>query len=54
MRIYGGPDIAEVLNQVIPPHSVGHQEFDLYPTPGDGGAPARAGGCSPRPDTRAA
>jgi peptide/nickel transport system substrate-binding protein len=39
VRIYGGPDIAEVLNQAIPPHSVGHQEFNLYPTPGDGGDP---------------
>ncbi|MFE9099306.1 ABC transporter substrate-binding protein [Actinomadura geliboluensis] len=40
VRIHGGPDIAEVLHQVIPPRSVGHQEFDLYPTPGDAGDPA--------------
>ncbi len=39
VRIYGGPDIAEILNQVIPPNSVGHQRFDLYPTPGGRGDP---------------
>jgi peptide/nickel transport system substrate-binding protein len=36
VRIFGGPDIAEILNQVIPPHSIGHQEFALYPPSGRG------------------
>ncbi|TDD60719.1 ABC transporter substrate-binding protein, partial [Actinomadura rubrisoli] len=39
VQIYGGPDVSEVLNQVIPPRSVGHQPFDLYPTPGNAGDP---------------
>ncbi|MGH8883439.1 MAG: ABC transporter substrate-binding protein, partial [Stackebrandtia sp.] len=32
IQIYGGPDVSEPLNQVIPPRSVGYQQFDLYPT----------------------
>ncbi|MFD0690391.1 ABC transporter substrate-binding protein [Actinomadura fibrosa] len=39
IQIYGGPDVSEVLNQVIPPRSVGHQPFNLYPTPGNAGDP---------------
>ncbi|CNG68233.1 ABC transporter substrate-binding protein [Mycobacterium tuberculosis] len=39
--IYGGPRIAEILNQAVPPHSVGHQAFDLYPTPGHRGDPGK-------------
>ncbi|POM22244.1 Oligopeptide-binding protein OppA precursor [Actinomadura rubteroloni] len=39
VQIYGGPDVSEVLNQVIPPRSVGYQQFNLYPTPGNGGDP---------------
>jgi peptide/nickel transport system substrate-binding protein len=41
VQIYGGPRVSTVLNQVIPPGSVGHQRFNLYPTPGDSGAPAK-------------
>ncbi|MFB4302790.1 ABC transporter substrate-binding protein [Actinomadura sp. NTSP31] len=39
IQIYGGPDVSEVLNQVIPPRSVGYQPFNLYPTPGNAGDP---------------
>jgi peptide/nickel transport system substrate-binding protein len=39
VRIYGGPRVSTVLNQVIPPGSVGHEPFNLYPTPGDSGDP---------------
>ncbi|MDL4777046.1 ABC transporter substrate-binding protein [Actinomadura xylanilytica] len=41
IQIYGGPDVSEPLNQVIPPRSVGHEKFDLYPTSGNGGDPAK-------------
>lgn len=41
IQIYGGPDVSEPLNQVIPPRSVGHQPFNLYPTPNNGGDPAK-------------
>ncbi|MEV4258171.1 ABC transporter substrate-binding protein, partial [Spirillospora sp. NPDC049652] len=39
VQIYGGPDVSEVLNQVIPPRSVGYKTFNLYPTPGNSGDP---------------
>lgn len=39
VQIYGGPDVSTVLNQVIPPRSVGYKQFNLYPTPGDSGDP---------------
>ncbi|MEV5571998.1 ABC transporter substrate-binding protein, partial [Spirillospora sp. NPDC052269] len=39
IQIYGGPDVSNVLNQVIPPRSVGYKPFNLYPTPGDSGDP---------------
>ncbi|MQY08646.1 ABC transporter substrate-binding protein [Actinomadura macrotermitis] len=41
IQIYGGPDVSEVLNQVIPPRSVGYQPFNLYPTPNNSGDPAK-------------
>ncbi|MEU5880801.1 ABC transporter substrate-binding protein [Spirillospora sp. NPDC047279] len=41
IQIYGGPDVSEVLNQVIPPRSVGYEQFNLYPTDGDNGDPAK-------------
>jgi ABC-type dipeptide transport system, periplasmic component len=41
VQIYGGPAVGTVLNQVIPPRSVGHEPFDLYPTPHDSGDPAK-------------
>jgi ABC-type transport system substrate-binding protein len=37
IRLYGGPDVGQALDQVIPPGSVGHEEYDLYPTPGGSG-----------------
>ncbi len=36
-KIYGGPKYNTPLNQVIPPDSVGYQEFNLYPTDNDEG-----------------
>ncbi|MFG2001343.1 ABC transporter substrate-binding protein [Spirillospora sp. NPDC048911] len=41
VKIYGGPDVAEPLSQVIPPGNVGHHGFEPYPTPGNQGDPAR-------------
>jgi peptide/nickel transport system substrate-binding protein len=41
VQIYGGPRVSAVLNQVIPPGSVGHIPFDLYPTPDNSGDPAK-------------
>jgi ABC-type transport system substrate-binding protein len=41
VKIYGGPDIAEPLDQVIPPGNVGYRKYDPYPTPGDAGDPAK-------------
>lgn len=41
IKIYGGPSVSAPLSQVIPPGSVGHQRFNLYPTSGDQGDPAR-------------
>jgi peptide/nickel transport system substrate-binding protein len=37
IRLYGGSDVAQILHQVIPPGSVGHEDFDPYPTPGGSG-----------------
>ncbi|MFC5187373.1 ABC transporter substrate-binding protein [Actinomadura harenae] len=37
IQIYGGPDVSSVLNQVIPPRSVGYKPFNLYPTPDNSG-----------------
>ncbi|MBO2449862.1 ABC transporter substrate-binding protein [Actinomadura barringtoniae] len=41
VKIYGGPDVAEPLNQVIPPGNVGYQKYDTYGTPGDQGDAAK-------------
>lgn len=38
-RIFGGPRLNKVLNQVIPPGNAGHEEFNLYETEGDRGNP---------------
>ncbi len=40
-RIYGGPALNQPLDQVIPPGQNGYQQFDLYPTPGHKGDPAK-------------
>jgi peptide/nickel transport system substrate-binding protein len=40
-KIYGGPDVSQPLDQVIPPGQAGYQKFDAYPTPGDKGDPAK-------------
>ncbi|MGI5169443.1 ABC transporter substrate-binding protein [Spirillospora sp. CA-253888] len=39
VQIYGGPDVSQVLNQVVPPGSVGYQQYDPYPTQGNSGDP---------------
>jgi len=41
IQTYGGPTIGTPLNQVIPPGSLGYQQFNLYPTSGDKGDPAK-------------
>ena len=41
VKIYGGPDVAEPLNQIIPPENVGYQQINPYPTPGNAGDPAK-------------
>jgi peptide/nickel transport system substrate-binding protein len=41
-QVYGGPDVATPLDQVLPPAIVGHRPFDPYPTPGHRGDPDRA------------
>jgi peptide/nickel transport system substrate-binding protein len=41
VQTYGGPSIGTPLNQVIPPGSLGYEQFNLYPTPGDKGDPAK-------------
>jgi peptide/nickel transport system substrate-binding protein len=40
-KIYGGSSLNAPLDQVIPPGSVGYQQFNLYPTPGHRGDPAK-------------
>lgn len=40
-QVYGGPSLNTPLDQVIPPGSVGYKKFDLYPTPGHHGDPAK-------------
>lgn len=40
-RIYGGPKYNTPLNTVIPPDSVGYKDYNLYPTNGSQGDPAK-------------
>jgi peptide/nickel transport system substrate-binding protein len=40
-RVYGGPKYNTPLNTVIPPNSVGFQDYNLYPTNGSQGDPAK-------------
>lgn len=40
-KIYGGPKYNTPLNAVIPPDSLGYKRFDLYPTNGNEGDPAK-------------
>lgn len=40
-KIYGGPKYNTPLNTVIPPDSVGYQNYNLYPTNGSQGDPAK-------------
>jgi ABC-type transport system substrate-binding protein len=41
-QVNGGTILNEPLNQVITPGNVGYQQFDLYPSPGNAGSPAKA------------
>ncbi|RAY14735.1 ABC transporter substrate-binding protein [Actinomadura craniellae] len=41
VKIYGGPEVARPLHTIIPPGNAGHVHYDLYPTPGDAGDPAK-------------
>jgi ABC-type transport system substrate-binding protein len=41
-QVNGGPILNEPLNQIITPGNVGYQQFDLYPSPGNAGDPAKA------------
>lgn len=41
VKIYGGPLIAKPLHTVIPPGNLGHRSYDLYPTDGEKGDPAK-------------
>lgn len=41
IKIYGGPEVARPLHTVIPPGNAGYFEYNLYPTPGDTGDPAK-------------
>jgi peptide/nickel transport system substrate-binding protein len=40
-KIYGGPKYNTPLNTIIPPDSVGYKDYNLYPTPGSQGDPAK-------------
>ncbi|HJP74026.1 MAG TPA: ABC transporter substrate-binding protein [Pseudonocardiaceae bacterium] len=40
-KIYGGPTLNTPLHQVLAPGNVGYQQFNLYPTPGNNGDPAK-------------
>jgi peptide/nickel transport system substrate-binding protein len=40
-RVYGGPKYNTPLNTIIPPDSVGYQDYNLYPTNGSQGDPAK-------------
>lgn len=41
IQTYGGPPLGSALDQVIPPGSLGYQQFDLYPSSGHKGDPAK-------------
>jgi peptide/nickel transport system substrate-binding protein len=41
-QVNGGTILNEPLNQVITPGNVGYQQFDLYPSAGNSGNPAKA------------
>lgn len=41
-EVYGTPEMNNPLHTVIPSGNIGHVDYNLYPTPGDRGDPARA------------
>jgi peptide/nickel transport system substrate-binding protein len=40
-KYYGGPAMAQVISSMIPPGNVGYSNFNLYPSPGNQGDPAK-------------
>jgi peptide/nickel transport system substrate-binding protein len=40
-KVLGGPKISKIINTAIPPGGVGYQPYNLYPTPGNAGNPAK-------------
>ncbi|MDN3352865.1 ABC transporter substrate-binding protein [Actinomadura sp. DC4] len=40
-RVYGGPKYNTPLNTIIPPDSIGYEDYNLYPTNGSQGDPAK-------------
>jgi ABC-type transport system substrate-binding protein len=41
-QVYGGPEFNTPATQILTPGNAGYQKFDLYPTPGNKGDPAKA------------
>jgi peptide/nickel transport system substrate-binding protein len=41
VKVLGGPVINKVVSTAIPPGNVGYQPFNLYPSPGNAGDPAK-------------
>ncbi len=42
VQVLGGPSVAKVTGQILPPEIVGYQKIDPYNTPDDKGDPAKA------------
>jgi peptide/nickel transport system substrate-binding protein len=40
-KIYGGTTLNPPISTAIPPGNIGYQSYNLYPTPGDNGDPAK-------------
>ena len=40
-KIFGGSDVSQTQNHIIPPGNLGWQDFNPYPTPNDQGDPAK-------------
>jgi peptide/nickel transport system substrate-binding protein len=40
-KVMGGPDINKIISTAIPPGNAGYQPYDLYPTAGNSGDPAK-------------
>jgi peptide/nickel transport system substrate-binding protein len=40
-KVMGGPRLNKIISTAIPPGNAGYQPYDLYPTPGSNGNPAK-------------